>query len=194
MFLEAKVMLHVREQGFPCPEIYEVSGDGMDIVMERITGPTMVDAGAAHPWRLGALGAQLAQLHTDLHQLHAPEWLGPAPVGEGHQIVHMDLHPLNVLMSPRGPVVIDWTNARSGDPNADVVATWILLAAGEAPGGRVKSLAVSIGRRWLLRAFLKPFNKRDLQASLREVVEWKCLDGNMSPREVLRMRSLLDAS
>src|SRR6478672_1831381 len=46
---------------------------------------------------------------------------------------HLDLHPLNVIMSPNGPVVIDWPNARRGDPILDVAVTYALIACGHIP-------------------------------------------------------------
>jgi aminoglycoside phosphotransferase len=52
MATEARTMEFVRSHGYPVPEIFEVSDDGTDLVMERIDGPTMVDAGAARPWNL----------------------------------------------------------------------------------------------------------------------------------------------
>ena len=52
-------------------------------------------------------------------------------------MLHLDLHPLNVLMGPDGPVVIDWTNARPGPPGLDVAMTALILAGvsltGEVP-------------------------------------------------------------
>src|SRR5260370_24192024 len=49
--------------------------------------------------------------------------------------LHRDLHPINVLLSPKGPVVIDWTNAARGSGASDVALTWLLMTAGEIPGG-----------------------------------------------------------
>jgi aminoglycoside phosphotransferase (APT) family kinase protein len=39
-------------------------------------------------------------------------------------LVHLDLHPLNVLCTRRGPVVIDWPAAARGAPGVDVALTW----------------------------------------------------------------------
>lgn len=186
-------MEFVRGHGYPAPEVFDVSDDGLDLVMERVDGPTMVEMGASKPWRLSRLGAQLADLHQSLHGIVAPEWLHPARIGGGHQVVHMDLHPLNVLMSRNGPIVIDWTNTAAGDPSVDVVATWILVASGEVPSGRVMRLLARFGRRVLLRSFLAPFDERDLRSVLADVVEWKCRDRNMSPVEVARMRAMVRA-
>jgi aminoglycoside phosphotransferase (APT) family kinase protein len=103
----------------------------------------------------------------------------------------MDLHPLNILVGRSGPVVIDWTNAASGDPAVDVAVTWVLIASGEVAAGRAKAAMLGIGRKLLLDAFLKPFADEALRANLAEVVDWKCMDPNMSSIEIERMRSMV---
>ena len=51
-------------------------------------------------------------------------------------ILHWDLHPGNVLMDGRGPVIIDWTASGVGDPRYDVAWTRMLLGdAGPAFAG-----------------------------------------------------------
>ena len=188
---EARTMEFVRSHGYPAPEVFDVSDNGFDLVMERIEGPTMVDMGAARPWRVRSMGRELARLHESLHRLPAPSWLPKAPFGHGDRLLHMDLHPLNVLMGAQGPIVIDWTNAVSGDPLADVALTWALIASGEVPTGRMQSVMLDIGRNLLLKAFLKSFKGDALRSMLIEAVEWKCMDRNMSANEISRMRSLV---
>ncbi len=190
MAAEARTMEFVRTNGYPAPQVFDVSDDGLDLVMERIDGPTMVDYIAAHPWRLRAMGRELAGLHGLLHRLPAPDWVPPAPVGTGDRLLHMDLHPLNVLMGTDGPVVIDWTNAARGGPMIDVAATWVLVASGQVPSSRVQSVVIGIGRRILLGSFLAGFPVDALRSTLPEVVAWKCTDPNMSAAEIERMRSL----
>lgn len=41
---EAKVMRYVAEHGYPAPRVEEVRADGSELVMERIDGPTMLEA------------------------------------------------------------------------------------------------------------------------------------------------------
>jgi hypothetical protein len=191
MLAEAKTMEFVRSHGYPAPEVFEVSDDGCDLVMERIEGPTMVDAGAARPWRLPRFGRELAELHRSLHDLRPPEWVNAAPCGSGERLLHMDLHPLNVLVARTGPMVIDWTNAASGDPAVDVAVTWVLIASGEVPAGGVKAALLRVGRKLLLDAFLKPLVDDAVRANLAAVVNWKCTDSNMSDTEIERMRSMV---
>jgi tRNA A-37 threonylcarbamoyl transferase component Bud32 len=189
--LEARAMEFVRTKGYPVPEVFEVSDDGIDLLMERIEGPTMIEAAAAQPWRLRGFGRDLAELHQSLHQLKAPEWMPAAPCGPGERLLHMDLHPLNIILSKKGPIVVDWTNAARGNPLVDVAATWVLLASGSVSSSRVQAALVKVGRGIILKAFLRSFPRDELSGVLGRVVEWKCQDTNMSAIEIERMRSLL---
>jgi aminoglycoside phosphotransferase (APT) family kinase protein len=188
---EARTMEFVRSHGYPVPAVASVSEDGYELVMERVDGPTMANFGVSRPWLLRRLGSQLAELHESLHALPTPDWLNPAPCGDGSQLLHLDLHPLNVLMSAKGPVVIDWTNAAVGAPAVDVVLTWILCVSGDAPMGRLERVAVDIGRSLFVKSFLKRFDEEERLGVLREVVEWKCRDAHMREIEIARMRLLV---
>ncbi|MGW7686935.1 phosphotransferase [Kribbella sp. NPDC054772] len=117
---EAEYMRHVAKHGYPVPAVREV--DGPDMVLERLNGPTLADSAIA-----GDLtGTQLGEIHADLHRrLHAI----PAPSGTpGRVVVHGDLHPLNVIATADGPVVIDWCNAHEGTAEFDVAMTAIICA------------------------------------------------------------------
>src|SRR5205814_3820691 len=46
--------------------------------------------------------------------------------GAPRALLHLDLHPRNVLLSSRGAVVIDWANAANGPGQADVALMWII--------------------------------------------------------------------
>lgn len=46
----------------------------------------------------------------------------------GHRVIHLDLHPENVVLTAQGPVVIDWRNARDGSPDLDVAMSALILA------------------------------------------------------------------
>ncbi len=43
-------------------------------------------------------------------------------------VAHLDFHPGNVLRTPSGPVVVDWTNVVVTDPRLDVAWSQLLLA------------------------------------------------------------------
>lgn len=124
---EALVMQHALAHGYPLPRVLDVQDDAL--VLERITGPSMFEDLLHRPWRLRAHARTLVELHRRLHKIPAPE--GLAAVGPGDRLLHLDLHPLNVLLSPTGPVLIDWTNARRGEPALDEAMTWVLGTTAE---------------------------------------------------------------
>ncbi len=190
---EARTLEYVRGFGYPVPAVDEVSDDGADMILERIEGRSMVDAMSAKPWTIRRQGRVLADLHRRLHEIPAPDWVGPAPCGEGDRLLHLDLHPLNVMITKRGPVVIDWPNARHGDPNVDVAVTWALMDAGEIDANRLIGAVLGRARRALVHSFLRDFDEAAVRALLPDVVEWKCTDAHMSESEQQAMRRLAGA-
>ena len=76
--------------------------------MERLHGPTLLQALAAGEITLVDGGHLLAELHARLHAV-------PPPPGHDDVVVHLALHPANVILSERhGPALVDWANARTG--------------------------------------------------------------------------------
>jgi aminoglycoside phosphotransferase (APT) family kinase protein len=126
---EAEAMRHLRERGAPVPEVF--SADGLDMVMERLDGPTMLDTLKSRPWRAAALGRELASLQARIHAVPAGG-LDLPRFSEGDAVLHLDLHPDNVMLTDQGPMVIDFSNVMVGDPVADVVNTWMLMATSSA--------------------------------------------------------------
>jgi aminoglycoside phosphotransferase (APT) family kinase protein len=191
---EARTMEYLHGHDYPVPRVEELSDDGSDLVIERIDGPSMVDFMTKRPWAIRRQGAVLAGLHNRLHSIPPADFLPPAPVGSGDCFVHMDLHPLNVMIGPKGPVVIDWPNAARGDPLVDVGLAWVLMAAGEVPSNRVIGAVLGRARRMLIRGFLDNVEPDlDLvKRSLRDVVEYKVRDPNMQPAEQRAMWRVVD--
>lgn len=113
---EAATIRAVHALGYPVPRVDSCSGP--TIVMERVDGPTLAERvlGGALPLAEGA--ALWAELQERLHALPWP----------GGSLLHLDLHPFNVLIGPAGPVVIDWTNAEVGPPGLDVALSALILA------------------------------------------------------------------
>jgi aminoglycoside phosphotransferase (APT) family kinase protein len=185
---EAEVMSYVRAKGYPAPEVHD-AGDGY-IVMDRIDGPTMLDD--AVPFRLGRNARLLASLHEQLHRIPAPSWMTREAPLPGDRLVHRDLHPLNVLITPDGPVVIDWSNASRGDPAFDVADTWVLFACADPPLNRVEALLAPIARKIFLRSFLGSLDRPAARRAIPAAVAHRLTDRNMSEGERRRMRALAD--
>lgn len=143
--IEAALMRHVAAHGFPVPTLY--SADGSDLVMERLHGPTLLQALAAGEVNLQDGAEIMADLH---HRLHVV----PAPAGtpEHHVVVHLDLHPGNIVLSEsHGPALVDWANARTGSPDLDLAVSAIILAEVAVDSGGDYSRAA----REMLVAFLE---------------------------------------
>lgn len=98
--------------------------------MERLDGRDMLSELGKKPWLVRRHGRLLAELHNRLHEIQAPPGLGPA-FEPGDRMLHLDLHPANVMLSSRGPVVIDWTGARAGAAGADVAIAYLIMASSD---------------------------------------------------------------
>ncbi|HWF15031.1 MAG TPA: phosphotransferase [Acidimicrobiales bacterium] len=192
MAQEARTMSFLHDRGYPVPAVDELSDDGFDLVMERIEGVSMVEAIGRAPWTVRRQAATLADLHLRLHEIDAPDFLPAAPAGSGNKVIHLDLHPLNVLVGPKGPFVIDWPNARRGDPDIDVGLAWVLMAAGQVPGNRLKAKLLALGRTLLVGGFLSHFDRDEVAGHLRPIVEVKVKDPHMSETEIAGMWKVVE--
>jgi tRNA A-37 threonylcarbamoyl transferase component Bud32 len=185
---EARTIAYAREHGYPAPEIFEVRAGGTEIVMERLDGPLLMDLMLRRPWLMGRYAQQLADLHDRLHVIPAPDWV--QAIDDGDRLVHMDLHPLNVIVTESGPVVIDWTNAARAAALSDVAMTIVLLTCPRMPGSRIVNTAATPLRAYIARAFSARYRGRALDERLDFVGRMKALDGNMTPEEVVACERL----
>ena len=188
---EPAVMRAVRAAGYPVPEVFEV--DGPDMVMERVAGVDMVKGIERRPWRGRRYGRILADLHRRLSEI---PWDGgrhvPGAYGAPEVYVHGDLHPMNVILTDQGPVVIDWEGARVGPRDADVAITWMLMEIGEVDDvpWYLRPI-VGLVRAQLLNAFLAGVPTPSA-ATIRAVCEHRLTrDRNMRPAEQERIRRFM---
>ena len=183
---EALVMEHARRHGFPAPRVFGVRADGIEL--ELVAGVDMVADAKRRPWRLRAHAQLLAGLHHRLHAIPAPPTLPRA--GDGEALLHLDFHPLNVLLTTRGPVVIDWTNARAGDPALDAALTWVILATSSSRGGPASGpLALMV--RLFLHWFLAGFDREALRRALPAAAARRLEDPNVGDDERAAVRRLV---
>lgn len=175
-------MRRLHEAGYPVPVVYEA--DGTDLVMEQLDGRDMLADLARRPWRLRRHARILADLHNRLHQIPAHAcW--PDAAAADCSVLHLDLHPGNVMLTSRGPVVIDWSNARSGPGGADVAMAYILLSGSELEDlPRHVRLAIGLVRGAFVRHFLRAV-RDDPGPHIAPVARDRMTDPNARPAEVI---------
>jgi aminoglycoside phosphotransferase (APT) family kinase protein len=144
------------------------------------------------PWRYAPIADDLADLHARLAALHIDEGGVAVRFEPAECLVHLDLHPDNVILTRRGPVVIDWSNAGLGPHGADVATTWILLTIGEADDipAPLRPFVGAIRRR-LIRRFLDRV-ERPRSEVIRMVAEHRANDWNLRSGELGRLRVFLE--
>lgn len=169
---EAAVMVHVAGHGFPVPAVYRAAGP--DLVMARVHGPTLLTALVGGEVDASFAGRALADLHNRLGRV--PARLSRDP---GTCVLHLDLHPDNVLLGPRGPVVIDWRNTREGPHDLDVAMSALILAQ-VAVGGQAGWAALA------LTAFARVVDGQPLR-QLDTAVAMRGADPNLTDREVQQL-------
>lgn len=200
---EFSITRALHSAGLPVPaaiEILTVEGRHA-IVLQRLQGISMFKAIQSRPWKFFSGARQLAELHAQLHTFAAPpelptqrdqiqRWIDDALDFSSAQkqaaqfcldrmpvaniVCHGDFHPENIILTERGPMIIDWSTGTSGHPLGDVCRTTLLIESAEIPADTpfpIRHL-INLSRRLLLRAYLKRY--LELRgASEDEVQAWR---------------------
>ena len=185
---EARIGRVVQDAGLPVPavgDMVEINGR-RGLVYERLEGVSMFNTLIARPWTIVRFGRLTAELHAAMHASPSPfdlpdqrarlkgaiERAQSLPddlrrktlavletCPDGDRLCHGDFHPDNVLMTQRGPVIIDWMTATRGDPLGDVARTVLLMTVGEPPTGVLIRLLTRLmrGSRSVRTAYLKRY-------------------------------------
>jgi Ser/Thr protein kinase RdoA (MazF antagonist) len=172
---EAEVMRHVAAHGYPVPHVHEA--DGRDLVLERLTGPMALRALLDGEIGADAVGVLLAGLHRRLHAL-PPR----TPSAAGSTVLHLDLHPDNVVLTAAGPVVIDWRNAVDGPADLDTAMTALILAQVVVAGAEPLASLAGTG----LGAFVAAVDGRPA-AGLPAALERRRADPALTTRELAEL-------
>lgn len=170
---EVAAMRHAARHGFPAPRVY--ASDESGITMERVPGPTMAAALVAGQVSLDETASMLARLHQRLHKIP------PARDQSQPTVIHLDLHPENVILSAAGPVVLDWANAVDGDGDLDVALTALILAQVALDPSWAELRAGELLTKFVAEA------DGDLLRGLDEAVAMRLRNPTMSPDELERL-------
>ncbi len=183
--LEGRVMSWLREQGVPVPAIHRVAGP--DIVMDLVTGPTLMEELDRHPTRVIGHGRLLASLQSQLNSVTAPSWFPTySSVPEGDRVLHLDLHPMNIIVGPDGPVIIDWTNAARGQAGFDAALTFVLMSTFEMGG-----LKDRIGRWILVESFRRARGRALIRSFSRDACVHRLADINVTDGERATLEAMI---
>jgi len=191
---EAVVMDHLCRHGYPVPEVFDAAGG--DVVMERLEGMTMLDDLEAHPWRLDRHADTWVDLHRRLRAVPVGDLAErgvPIRFGPPEAVIHLDFHPDNIMLTPDGPVVFDWTNAALGPAAADVADAWIIGASATPDGSWWMRAIVRVGRKRLVNRFVDGCGRAEAETLLPVVAERRIADRNLRPDEAARVRALVGA-
>jgi aminoglycoside phosphotransferase (APT) family kinase protein len=182
---EARLMQYLEAEGYPVPHVADVAEDGTAIVMERLDGVMLMDQ-MAKRLRFTAGLRLTRELLDRLHLIAAPEWL--REFEPGGRVLHLDLHPMNIMMTSRGPVVIDWANGAAGDPLTDVAMTYVLMVGPQMPAPLPVRALLHPARIALGRAHLRSYRSDSrLAGRVAYAAGIKCFDANMKPGDVARI-------
>ncbi|WP_394615618.1 phosphotransferase [Lentzea sp. JNUCC 0626] len=175
---EAEMMMYLSGHGIPVPRVHEATEQ--ELVMQYVPGPRMSEEIGRKPWLAGSLGADLADLHHRLDVIAAPDFLE----GEG-DLLHLDLHPGNVVLGPEGPVVLDWASATKGDRRLDVALSWVSLTVAHlAP-------VMKLTRWRFLRSFMANVDPKAKDA-IPEAARIRLQRHDRDPRERAVLQKLMD--
>jgi tRNA A-37 threonylcarbamoyl transferase component Bud32 len=188
---EARLMEYLHSVGFPVPRVYEA--DGRDMVMARVQGIDMLTDLGKRPWLALKYATILALMHDRLHDIEAPSWLRQ-PLGEGDRVMHLDLHPGNVMLTEAGPIVIDWSNGSAGPAGADVAMASLVMRTSEVQDLPLGVRAVvGLMRDGLVRRFERSVHA-DPKPYLVRMAKARMSDRNVRPSEAAMLQRVVDGS
>lgn len=217
----------VHRAGAPAPKFLGVDElNGREVgVYERISGPSMWERLAERPSEASELGLVLADLHHELFRVPPPltlpaqqtrlvckildasvdnepvlrpllervRFAKPSPV----VLCHGDFHPKNILLSERGPIVVDWFDASRGSALIDIARSSLLLCSatgrvgdGFLPGASAKLLN-DLEQSYVHRSLELLNASGDVVLSEHDVATWRAVSAaariaeGIAPAEML---------
>lgn len=213
---EAHLIRVAYDAGLPVYRVFdvvEVEGR-LGIVMERLEGISMEKIIEASPIKAFTLAPLLGELHARVHAvkiaglpsqrqrlvtgIRAAQVLTDeakrsaldslALLPDGDTLCHGDFHPENIVITSKGPVIVDWCTASQGNPLADVANTEVLVQYGVPQGKRLNRF-MQWGRTWFrwfyerryMQSAAHPVRREDIAAW--ELCALAAQVGNFVPQE-----------
>ena len=144
---EKNMMTLARDAGLPVAKLVASSrlGARPALLLDWVPGRELTGEIHGRPWAAFQLGKLFAEHQARIHCSSlgdAPEsdWIdcfGPVDepvrarleqIQSPPALLHLDYYPANLVYESGGiSGILDWTNARLGDPRADLARTWALM-------------------------------------------------------------------
>jgi aminoglycoside phosphotransferase (APT) family kinase protein len=179
---EVQAMRAARAAGISVPEVHlQGEWNGRPVLLiDWCEGRTLMQAMRRRPWSIRTLGKRLGHRQAELHQvMYNPpgidrnDWITRFGriddelrerlidvAAADNRLIHLDFHPLNIMVTGREiGCILDWTNAASGDPRADVARTWAILRLMPLTPGRPEPVTES-ARKLLAAGWLRAYEER----------------------------------
>lgn len=152
-FIEAQNLTIAASHGLPVPSVHAVGqfNAHWGIIMSRAAGAPLVERANADP---DAMLSEMLRLHLAVHAKPEPRLRPLKPklalainaatqldtaqkarliarldiLPDGQSLCHGDFHPYNIIGNPGETTIIDWLDATSGPPAADVCRSSVILS------------------------------------------------------------------
>lgn len=154
-FIEAAVLAIVADHDLPTPRVHQAGEfEGRwGLVMDRARGKPLASFTRGQPELVPEVIDEIVRLHLRMHERAEPRLptlkarlktrIAAAPLlteerrgqlmaqlaglPDGDRLCHGDFHPFNIIGLPGQLMVIDWLDATSGAPAADVCRSFLLM-------------------------------------------------------------------
>jgi uncharacterized protein (TIGR02172 family) len=153
---ELRIAQAVHSSGLPVPSVGEIIriNDRNGLTYQRMDGVPMWEIMSRKPWTIYYYARRMAELHVEMHasdiqadiptqrqrlidkicdaealpaDLRSKALSVLESMPDGSRLCHGDFHPLNIMVSGQGEIIIDWIDASLGNPLADLARTTIIL-------------------------------------------------------------------
>ena len=154
-FREAAIHAAAEAMGLPVSRVWSVQevGGRWGLVFDRVKQVSFAEQMLNNPDNVPRYLECMVRLHMRIHAQRAVQFAGLnvrlvaniaatklldkrrkrdllgriADMPDGDRLCHGDFHRMNILGDVSQPVVIDWPDARRGDPAADVCRSYLLM-------------------------------------------------------------------
>lgn len=191
----------IRDYDIPAPKLLdriEIEGR-IGLIFEKLQGETLLK----HVLKKRILFMKYAQimskLHYDIHKIDIPnlppvqdflkmciENVDELSIGLKERILnylntleketklcHFDFHPDQIMITNKGPYLIDWMNAASGSPNADVARTYLMFLGHQYSNSEFNfKKLMDFKVNPLFKAYFKKYTRFSSEITKHKVYNW----------------------